>query len=84
MVPIFSCYPSGTILLRTKAICSNCMRRLIEGFGGKRALGILGKIELCQKRESTKHGPLVHGPLSWTGSMDPLFLLPLLIRSKTK
>ena len=36
--------------------------------------------------ESTKHGPLVHGPgpskygrvhgpLSWTGSMDPLFLL---------
>ena len=28
----------------------------------------------------------VHGPLSWTGSMDPLFLLPLklLIRSKQK
>ena len=26
------------------------MCRLIEGFGGKRALGILGKIELCQKR----------------------------------
>ena len=25
-------------------------QKVIEGFGGKRALGILGKIELCQKR----------------------------------
>ena len=23
-------------------------------------------------RESTKHGPLVHGPPPWTRSMDPL------------
>ena len=30
IVPIFSCYPSGTILLRTKAICSRRMRRLIS------------------------------------------------------
>ena len=30
MVPIFSCYPSGTIFLRTKAICSKRMRRLIS------------------------------------------------------
>ena len=30
MVPIFSCYPSGTILLRTKAICPKRMRRLIS------------------------------------------------------
>ena len=28
MVPIFSCYPCGTILLRTKAICS----KRIQGF----------------------------------------------------
>ena len=30
MVPIFPCYPSGTILLRTKAIFSKRMRRLIS------------------------------------------------------
>ena len=30
MVPIFSSYPSGTILLRTKPICSKRMRRLIS------------------------------------------------------
>ena len=30
MVQIFSCYPSGTVLLRTKAICSKRMRRLIS------------------------------------------------------
>ena len=30
MVPIFSCCPCGTILLRTKAICSKRMRRLIS------------------------------------------------------
>ena len=31
MAPIFPCYPSGTILLRTKAICySKHMRRLIS------------------------------------------------------
>ena len=30
MVTIFSCYPSGTIFLRTKAICSKRMRRLIR------------------------------------------------------
>ena len=30
MVMIFSCYPSGTIFLRTKAICSKRMRRLIR------------------------------------------------------
>ena len=30
MVPIFPCYPSGTILLRTKAICSKRMCRLIS------------------------------------------------------
>ena len=30
MVPIFSCYPSGTILFRTKAICSKHMHRLIS------------------------------------------------------
>ena len=30
MVPIFSCYPSDTIFLRTKAICSKRMRRLIS------------------------------------------------------
>ena len=29
MVPIFSCYPSGAILLRTKAIYTKRMRRLI-------------------------------------------------------
>ena len=29
--------------------------------------------------ESTKHGPLVHGPRPWTGSMDHLFLLSLKI-----
>ena len=30
MAPIFSCYPSGTILLKTNAICSKGMRRLIS------------------------------------------------------
>ena len=30
MVPIFPCYPSGTILLRTKTIFSKRMRRLIS------------------------------------------------------
>ena len=30
MATIFSCYPSGTIFLRTKAICSKRMRRLIS------------------------------------------------------
>ena len=30
MVPVFPCYPSGTILLRTKAIFSKRMRRLIS------------------------------------------------------
>ena len=30
MVRIFSCYPSGTILLRTTAICSKRVRRLIS------------------------------------------------------
>ena len=29
MDPILSCYPNGAILLRTKAICSKRMRRLI-------------------------------------------------------
>ena len=29
MASIFSCYPSGTILLRTKAICSKRMRSLV-------------------------------------------------------
>ena len=29
MVPIFSCYPSGTILLGTKAIRLRRMRRLV-------------------------------------------------------
>ena len=50
------------------------------------------KTSCVRTRESTKHGPLVHGPPPWTGSMkiwtgsmDPLFLLPLkLIRSKIK
>ena len=27
-----------------------CLFNVMEGFGGKRALGILRKIELCQKR----------------------------------
>ena len=30
MVPIFSCYPSGTILLKTKAICWERMRTFIS------------------------------------------------------
>ena len=30
MVPMFSCYPSGTILLRTKASCPKRMRKLIS------------------------------------------------------
>ena len=30
MVPIFSCYPSGSILLRTKAICLKRKSRLIS------------------------------------------------------
>ena len=30
MVSIFPCYPSGTVLLRTKAIFSKCIRRLIS------------------------------------------------------
>ena len=30
MIPIFPCYPSGTVLLRTKAIFSKRMRRLIS------------------------------------------------------
>ena len=29
-------------------------RGIIEGFGGKRALGILRKIELCQKRSKSR------------------------------
>ena len=38
MVLIFPCYPSGTILLRTKAICLKRMRRLIS-IGAKYTLG---------------------------------------------
>ena len=30
MAQIFSCYPTGTILLKTKAICSKRIRRLIS------------------------------------------------------
>ena len=29
MVLQISCHPCGAILLRTKAICSECMRRLV-------------------------------------------------------
>ena len=50
---------------------------------------IIRDMVVTRLRESTKHGPLVHGPppwtrsmdqvheIIWTGSVDPLFLLPL-------
>ena len=36
--------------MRVKISICEINVKLIEGFGGKRALGILCKIELCQKR----------------------------------
>ena len=57
MTIIFLPYSSnvwGLLLFNTRsALFMWAVKNIeIEGFGGKRALGILRKIELCQKRSS--------------------------------
>ena len=43
---------------------------LAENFPGLFTIATNVNYMLAETGESTKHGPLVHGPPPWTGSMD--------------
>ena len=57
MVLVFPCYPSGTILLRTKAIFSKRMRRLISisGHSGKMTAHASNRLRDFRARRNGRH-----------------------------